>query len=315
MNINFPFLARIIAVACVLISARPSARADEVKLEDESLALAFDSDSGALTRLEDKTTQWVIERRPELGISFRMFAPLPERRYNPILSEKQHASEVKKLSSHEARIQWKNLVSENGGVLPITFTANVVLTNGTIVFSGELMNDSALTVETIDYPYFGDFNPPARNASLKVYLRRNGRIESQAGDELYPRFHNEKGYWGDFFPLKTREAQPSPFCLIQAPDEGLYLGVDAAAAPYRVQYTFEQHPGVISSINDFVPQADDISGTPVHLEVRACHFVFAHPHSTMNLAPIILRCYSGDQQAGEDIYKQLRSTPVSQASK
>jgi hypothetical protein len=315
MNTIFLFSARMLAVTSVLVLARGFAVAGEVTLEDNSLLVAFDSDSGALTRLENKETHWNIERRPELGVSFRMFAPLPERRYNPILGQKQHASEVEKISDHEVQLQWKNLASDNGGVLPMTFTADVTLTNGTVVFSSELINDSPLTVETIDYPYFGDFNPPARTASLEARVRRDAKGDDLRSDEVYPRFHNEKGYWGVFWPLKNLEAQQSPFCLIQAPGEGVCIGVDALKEPYRLQYSFEQHPGVISSVTDLVPEEDEISGTPVHLEFRTCHFVFAHPHSTRKLMPIILRCYGGGQQTGLELYKQWRSALVSQTSK
>lgn len=62
------FLARQVS-ACLLVGAWAglSARAGGVILEDQSLLVAFDRDSGALTRLEDKSTHWVIEQRPELG--------------------------------------------------------------------------------------------------------------------------------------------------------------------------------------------------------------------------------------------------------
>lgn len=275
--------------------------AREVKLEDKALLVAFDSRSGALTRLVDKTANWTIERRPELGISFRLFAPLPERRWNPVLGQKQKAAEVKKLSDHEVRLQWKDLASESDGVLHITLTAAVGLTNGVLTFNTTLQNDSPLTVETIDYPYFGDVSPPSRDSSLQMYLPHDGNRQA---DELYPHFRNEKGYWGDFWPLKTREALDNPYCLIQSPDAGLYVGVPSLA--YRLQYTFEQHPGVISSVNNLVPPEDNIAGTPVHLEFRACHFVFTGPQSTVNLAPVVLRCYQGGSQAGANLYKPAR---------
>jgi hypothetical protein len=298
-------------------AATQSARASEVVLEDNSVLVAFDSDSGALTRMEDKTTHWVIERRPELGVSFRMFAPLPDRRWNPILGQKQHAVEVKKLSDNEVELKWMNLVSEVGGVLPITFTANVTLNNGVLTFKSTLQNNSPLTVETIEYPYFGDFNPPSRDSLLQACLRKDQ-------EELYPHFANKKGYWGVFYPTKTFEAGQDPYCLLQAPDQGVYVQPDDAKLPYRLEYYFEQKPGVLSGITQLVPPEDEIPGndqlfgkedsssnknsmTPVHLEFRTCHFVFAPGHSTSQLDPITVRCYSGDKQAGLAIYKQRRS--------
>lgn len=302
------FFASFIMGAWCVAAAQP-AFAREITLEDHSLLVAFDSRSGALTRLEDKTTHWTIERRQELGVSFRLFAPLPERRWNPVLGQKQSAAEVKKISNHEIRLQWKNLASENGGVLPMTLTADVTLTNGEVIFNATLENDSSLTVETIDYPYFGDFNPPSRTSTnMAAWTAQRGNLDNLIPNEIYPHFRNEKGYWGVFWPTKILEAELSPFCLIQSSDKGVCVGIDAAKSPYRVQYTFEQHPGLVSSITTLVPPEDKISGHPVHLEFRMCHLIFQKPHSTTKLVPIILRCYQGGEHAGSDLYKQTRST-------
>lgn len=272
--------------------------------------------------MEEKTTHWVIERRPDLGVSFRLFAPLPDRRWNPVYGQKQRAVEVNKVSDNEVELKWSNLVSESGGVLPMTFKADVTLNKGVLTFNSTLQNDSDLTVETIDYPYFGDFNPPSRQSSLTACTMKGGRMHNIQQEELYPHFANHKGYWGVFYPTKTMEARDSMFCLLQAPDEGLYVQMDAPNAPYRLQYTFEQHPGVISGITQLVPPEDEIAGkdslwgtddnamnsmTPVFLVFRTCHFIFASGHSTTHLTPIVLRCYKGDMQAGQDLFKQSQS--------
>ncbi|HEY4415051.1 MAG TPA: hypothetical protein VGO57_05100 [Verrucomicrobiae bacterium] len=292
-------------VGCLILSGlyfactgAPPVSAADVTLEDDSLRVVFDSRSGALTQLENKRTHWVMERRPELGVSFRLFAPLPERRWNPVLGTNQVATEVKKISDHEIHLQWKNLDSENGGVLPMALSAAVTLTNGVLTFNATLENNSALTVESIDYPYFGDLNAPKRATPLTVRVMTNNAPGKFKSDEIYPHFANEKGYWGVFWPLKTREVQASRFCLITAANEGLLIGITDPSAPYRMQYTFEQHPGLISSINNLVPAEDEIAGTPVHLEFRICHFIFAAPHTTTNLAPILLRSYQGDWHSG-----------------
>jgi hypothetical protein len=282
----------VVVILATVVLAQPVYGSD-VTLQNDALSISFDSGSGALTRFEDKTTHWIIERRPELGVSFRLFAPLPTRRYNPILGPKQHAEDVRKISDHEIKIQWNQLVSENGGVLPMAFSADVTLTNRDLTFAATLKNDSDLTVETIEYPYFGDLNPPARESSLMAYTMKNGHLQP---DELYPHFRNEKGYWGVTWPTKMLEPQNSHYCLIRSPDPGFAV---ETPADYRVQYVFEQHPGVISGVTALVPQADEISGIPVHLEFRVCHFVFAPPHSTTTLAPVQVKCGRGNQHAGQ----------------
>src|SRR5665213_4197988 len=293
------------ALGCIALWTAQSTFAHEVALQDDKLAVAFDSDSGALTRLVNKTTHWTIERRPELGVSFRLLAPLPHRRDNFVLGQKQRAVEVKKLSDHQVRLQWKNLLSEHGGILPMTFTAVVTLDHGTLTFDSTLVNDSPLMVETIDYPYLGDLSAPTHDTPMRSEHMWYGNL---VGDELYPAFANEKGYWGVNFPTKTIESKQSLFCLIQTPKEGLYVEMHDPTQPYLLEDTFELHPGVLQSVNDTVLQDDAISEMPVHLEFRTCHFVFAHPKSTKKLVPVVLRCYSGDWHAGVDLYKEWRAT-------
>ncbi len=158
-------------------------------------------------------------------------------------------------------------------------------------------------METIDYPYLGDLNPPARSKSMSARTMWYGNLGS---DELYPSFGNGKGYWGVNFPTKTYGSNRSLFCLLQAPDEGLYVEMSDPKLPYYLEYTFEQHPGVLHG--NVVPQADEFSGFPVHLEFRTCHFVFAQPGAEVKLAPIVMRGYMGDWHAGVDVYKEWRNT-------
>lgn len=288
----------------VEMSAEQAAQvAGEVVIQDSEFLVAFDSASGALTRMEHKSTHWPIERRPALGASFRLLAPIPGRRDNFVLGHKQKAAEVKKISDREVRLRWENLLSEHGGTLPLILTAAVALKDGALTFNATLENHSNVTVETIDYPYFGDLNPPTSSTPMTVRTMWYGNL---GADDIYPDFRNEKGYWGVDFPIKTFGSHHSLFCLIQSPQEGLYVEMSDPALPYYMEYTFEQHPGVLHGST--VPKTDEISGFPVHLEFRTCHFVFAQPDSVAKMAPIVMRYYKGDWHAGVDVYKKWRAT-------
>ena len=287
-------------------SAAPSPLSqDHILLEDADVMVAFDAHSGALLQLHSKLTKWTIQRRPELGISFRLLVPLPHRRDNFVLGQKQRAAGVKRISDKEIRIEWAGLLSEHGGELPISFSSRVKLDKGILTFEGALINNSTLTVETIDYPYFGDLSSPARNAPMKSEHMWYGNL---VGDEIYPEFKNEKGYWGVDFPTKTVESKQSLFCLIQAPQQGLYVGMHDPTQPYLLEFTFEQHPGLSNSITNKVPKEDEIGGIPVHLEFRTCHFLYAQPRSVRTLAPVVFKAYAGDWHQGIDFYKDWRIT-------
>ena len=131
-------------------------------------------------------------------------------------------------------------------------------------------------------------------------------VGALSGDEIYPRFANALGYWGVRYPSKTINTNQSQFCLIQAPEQGIYVALHDPAIRYLLQFTFEQHPGVVEA--DIVPKQDEISGLQVHLEFRTCHFIFAHPKSSTDLAPVVMRTYTGDWHAGLDVYREWRST-------
>jgi hypothetical protein len=223
----------------------------EVVLQDSEFVAAFDPASGALTRMEHKPTHWTVERRPALGASFRMLVPVPGRRANFVLGQKQKAASVEKLSDNQVRLQWKNLESEHGGVLPIIFTAVVTLKNGKLTFDSTLENKSQYPVETIDYPYFGDLNPPNSDSNLAARTMWYGNLGS---DEIYPNFGNAKGYWGVDFPTRTYGSHRSLFCLLQAQSEGIYVEMSDPTLPYYLEYTFEQHPGVVHG--SVVPKTD-----------------------------------------------------------
>jgi hypothetical protein len=168
-------------------------RGSEVTLEDSDLLVAFDSISGALVRMVRKSSNWVVERRPELGASFRLFVPLTKRRDNFVHGAKQRAVRVEKVGSNQVHLRWENLESDHGGVLPIAFAATVTLEKGKLTFTGELENNSEFSVEAIDYPYFGDFNPPSRDSYMEAHHLWVGALSA---DPIYPRFDNAKGYWG-----------------------------------------------------------------------------------------------------------------------
>ena len=277
--------------------------AGEVILQDSEFLVAFDPASGALTRMEHNPTNWTVERRPALGASFRMLVPLPGRRANFVLGQKQKAISVQKIADNQIRIVWKDLMSEHGGVLPITFTATVTLKNGKLAFNATLENQSSYPIETVDYPYFGDLNPPTSTSALAARTMWYGNL---GDDQIYPNFGNEKGYWGVDFPTKTFGTNRSLFCLLQSENEGLYVEMSDPSLPYYLEYTFEQHPGVVHG--SVVPKTDEFSGFPVHLEFRTCHFVFAQPNSTKQFAPIVMRGYKGDWHAGVDVYREWRDT-------
>src|SRR5262245_58880752 len=79
-------------------------------LQDSHVRAEFDSATGALTRLTNLETSWTIQRRPDLGVSFRLHAPMKDRRDNFILGTKQKLASSH-LTNNQLSLDWHNLQS------------------------------------------------------------------------------------------------------------------------------------------------------------------------------------------------------------
>jgi hypothetical protein len=276
--LTFPMRLLAILAICFASASMPFiALADDVVLKDDQLLVAFDSNSGALTRLENESTHWAIEQRPELGISFRLNMFSPDHQNNEVLGQKQHPIEVQKISDNQVRLRWKDLTNEQGEVLPITLTGTVTLTNGSLAFDMTVENNSPLMIESVEFPYLGDLTKPSADASIEARHMWYGNLQS-----------------GPISPSRNVETKQSLFCLIQAPDQGLYVEMHDPTQPYLLIFAFD-HRG-------------SLSDKPEHEEFRATHVAYVHPHSTMKLAPVVMHGYSGDWHAGVDLYKAWRAT-------
>ena len=274
-----PLLPAALVFCLAQLAPLHSLQAEEIVLQDDKLLAAFDGDSGALTRLENKSSHWVIERRPELGLSFRLNALSPDCRKSVFAGQGKRAVEVKKLSDTEVRLEWKDPVGEHGRTLPMTLTAAVTLTNGALTFDATVENDSPLMVESVDYPCLGDLSRAPDGEPLTAKHMWYGNLDSPS-----------------ISPMRSVATSQSLFCLIQSPREGLYVEMHDATQPYLLKFAFNRRGSGGSGSN------------PVHTDFRTSHVAYVHPHTTRTLAPVVMQCYSGDWHAGVDLYKAWRAT-------
>ncbi len=260
------------------------AAADEVVLQDKKLLVAFDKDSGALTRL--KSTHWSLERHSGPGSFFRMHVLFPDHRDELIQGQKQYAADVEKLTDQQVKIRWENPTDEQGEVLPITFTVIATLRDGSLTFAGTVSNDSPWMVKSVDYPCLNDITPPGRNSRLWSEHMWYGDLKSGA---IAP-------------AAATIQSRQSLFCLIQSVEEGLYVEMEDPTQPYLLEFGFAQHLDAVTGAGG--PDG----GTGTRQEFFTTHFAYVHPNSTVKLAPVVMSFYRGDWHAGVDLYKGWRAT-------
>jgi hypothetical protein len=284
----------------------PSNVQDLVRLENQTLRVDFDACSGALVNLESKLTGWRIQNRRELGQSFVMFAPLPDRHFNPIMGEKNPLASLQKSPDGKSlTFVWTGLESKRAGRLDITLKSTVTLDEQGLSFEAEITNHSPHVVESVIYPILGDLAVPEGEKSL---TRANLAYGAMQRTPLYPQFTNERGYFGVDYPIQMQGTPGRPFVLVMADQQGLYAGAHDTTNRELIEWTFELKPGYEDSLDNQAPAAPSISGHEVHVVFSVTHFPFAAAGESAPLSRAVLQPYQGSWHRGVDVYKQWRST-------
>jgi hypothetical protein len=280
----------------------------ELVLENEVLRAVFSGMTGALETLTSKKSDWLVTRRPELGLSLRMLVPLEGRRNNQVLGEKQAAPDATRNADGSLAFTWRKVRSEHGGAHDITFTGTVSLTEYGLTFGGVVENHSGLTVETVSWPCLGDVTAPGPENTLTQLSAGYGGMSRTP---LLPSFHNHRGYYGVDHPITSAQFPRTPFILADSGKQGLYVGCHDQRAAMMVAFSFELKPGhaLSESENDgTVPVGDEIDGHKVRIEFQAIHFPFFNAGESGALQPIVLKPYLGTWHKGADNYRAWRRT-------
>ncbi len=281
---------------------------NEFVLENEVLKAVFNGRTGALATLTSKKTDWVITRRPELGLSFRMLVPLEGKRNNPVLGEKQPSPEVKKTGDGGLAFTWRKVRSERGGEHDITFTGTVGLTEYGLTFGGTVENRSGLMIETVTWPLLGDVTAPKPESTLTELSKGYGSMDRAP---LFPKFHNQRGYYGVDHPITFSQYPSTPFILADSGKQGLYAGCHDQKATMMVAFSFELKPGHAMSESPnvgTVAPSGEIDGRKVHIEFSAIQYPFFNAGETGALQQIVLTPYVGSWHRGADNYRAWKKT-------
>ncbi|MCL2478339.1 MAG: DUF6259 domain-containing protein [Treponema sp.] len=280
-----------------------------IKLESDTLTLGFDENSGSLVHLYSKLSAWPIIDREKLGLSWRLLLPLEDRRDNNAWGHLQKKP-VMNNTAAGVSFTWDGIQSEFGGSHNIRIVTLCEIKNGQAVFSMKIENRDSVYVENVYYPYLGDLRRPA---DCSRFTLEHGNYNNLIGMELYPVFHNTRGYYGDDFPVVMTGWSPStppmyPFALLS--DEkgnGLYFGITERRIE-AVTLMAELHPGYAESLDDRVPAQDTLAGRDVFTRFGPVHFPYAGPGMDFNLLPFAVEAYKGNWNKGVSCYTKTSKT-------
>ncbi len=276
-------------------------------LENDLLRAEFDPKSGALVALTSRASGWPIHRRPELGRSFRLLVPLPDRRNNPVYGEKQAPPRADyDPAAQRLTFTWDGLVSEHGGKLDLAFSQTITLTPEGLAFTAELTNRSPHVVEAVGLACLGDLSlPPGSDHLDRLTPGYCGADRAS----IFPKFASSGGYFGFDHPIQLVAAP----VLLDSGREGLYVGCHDTSLRHLALPTFELKPGwdqpdSIPYGTGAVPKTEAISGHPVHVEFYVTYFPYVNPGESMTLAPLVLAPYVGSWHKGADFYRRWKKS-------
>jgi hypothetical protein len=280
-------------------------------LANDTLRLEFERATGALVHVASADGAWQLLDRPQLGLSFRLLVPLPQRRNNNVLGEKQPVSSVAVApDGRSARFIWNGVTSELGGPLDIGVTLDVQMTARQAIFTIAIDNRSAYVVENVYCPYIGDVQHPPQAESFKTFVYNYAASQEWP---IWPAFQNMRGYYGVDYPTQVASwsagsgAPMAPYILLRSAQQGLYVGVNAPSSEL-VAWHLELRPGWGESINSQQPKTRTVAGKDVAVRFAAVHVPYIQPGEQRTLTPVALEAYQGGWQAGVDIYKAWRDT-------
>lgn len=274
-----------------------------VVLENDDVRVAFDAASGALVQFVSKRTGWNVQQSPELGESFRIFAPTSDRSYNPILGARNKLSSIaKSADGRSITMVWTSLGSEYRGNLDITLAGTVSLNGPDVAFDMQVRNNSGTTISSVDWPILGALQKPPDAGQMQRMTFTYGSGEEVA---LFPTFENDRGYFGTNYPIQMGQGR---YNLVLAGHDGLYLGTHDTSYNEVTRYAFELKPGYSDSFNSEVPKTAAVSGHPVRIVASVEHFPFVASGNTVDLARIVLSPFQGDWHHGADVYRRWHAT-------
>lgn len=286
-------------------------------LGNGALRLGFDPSTGAL--VEFTATEgggWHVLDRPHLGLSFRLLVPLPGRRNNEVLGQRQRLSSVEvEAAGRSALFQWRTVESEHGGEHSIAVTLRVRLDERQALWETTIENRSELVVENVYLPYFGDVAHPPGDGGFRALRWEYMRARAWP---LWPTYQNTRGYYGVDHPIQlgaghTAGVPAAPFLLLQGEERGLYIGT-GSTSPELVAWQTELVPGYSSSVDERVPAETVVGGKDVATQVAAVQVPYIQPGDTRELTPIVVEPYLGGWQRGADIYRRWRAGVMSFAT-
>ena len=277
-----------------------------IRLETTSLRVEFDKQTGSLTSIYSKPSDWYIFNRPHLALSWRLMLPLDNRRNNNAWGHLQSVSPTCDSGTDFVRFHWAGITSEFGGTHNIGITTECRIEKNQIVFQMRLANNDTGIIENAYYPYIGDLHRPA---DAKKFSIHRGGYWNMDRFEIWPTHTNYVGTHSVDVPTMNfvGDKNPPMHPYLLASDEkgnGLYMGMTERRIE-PATWLGEAHPGWENSMDYRLFTEDTAQGRDVFYRFAMGHFPYLAPGEQCDLLPLGLEAYKGDWITGTNCYRRI----------
>lgn len=291
--------------------AAPAYQREPLILENEYISASFDSESGAMIGLVDKTSGWNILERGMLGQSFELLLPMEgkeftdeDRGYNVVKGVEQTPPEIE-VGEGEITFIWRGMKTPYmKSEADIEFRGTVSLTERGLEFTGNVVNNSNYRVEYVSWPCIGEVTVPDK----EQFLLQSTRDDTK---ELFPHFNNQHGYWGVEWPTSTLMLTEKSFLQVNDNDRG-FLVFNREFPEHITITSFELIPGLETRYTN--PYASEIDGVLVRMQFKVNNCVYALPGESKTLDPVTFVTYKGSWTAGVDLFRDLKGSYITDSA-
>ena len=278
-----------------------------IELKNASAHLRCTDQTGAVESFYDEKTGWEAVRCPSLSRGLSLVYRSADGGFHylndlPLASCQQTAEDT-------VRLTWTltALPSTPAGQT-VQVAADLTLSGRELSVAYSIDNDTDGIVDEVRYPSFGGYSAKEGAKAVIHSLGMNGNFEYRSltrgmSDEIIWPEQKKVGLVMRFPSTSIME----PFELIQAEDEGMYIGFHNSEE-YHANFHIlhEVCPGYADSLTRTVPEPDDARGQGLTVCMVVCAYLGAHEKMTREKA--VFRFYDGDWHKGVEPYREWRKT-------
>ena len=278
-------------------------------LENDSLRVEFDPQTGSMIGLVDKIGAINLITEPRLAENFRLLLPMSDMRANYVLGLEQGPPEVEQ-TPDAVTFRWKGPLTNERGEYDLDVTLGIELKAESLAFNCRVRNGTSYELAEVWFAMLGGMTGLAEGDAGRETMALAPAAGALWSQNLFADFGNTRGQTlgihtgehGFFYPGLMSMPWISFYDLNQ--DRGMYFAaLEDTARVKMIRFSLE--PGLAEQRADGNwPRKDEVGDLPLGLVMNWTHFPYTKPGDTFQSASAVLRFHEGDWRESAALYRR-----------